>query len=326
MPTSLLDELRYRRQKLRDAIPTLPGIPYIFLSPFFIFFGVFLAFPVLYSFYLSFFQFNGVGGATLLWIDLGRYSFELTTIADLTFVGLSNYQRLLVDTAFHQAFLNTLFVFVIQVPLMVTLALALALAIEAGFTRYKRFFRTTIALPVAAQTVAYTVVFLVILQEGGVLDLLFAAVGIEPLAWLSNATWAKTAIALMSTWRWTGYNMILLTAGLQTIPQQLYEAAEIDGAGHWQKFRHVTIPQLKPVLLFVAVTATIGAFKKFAEPKILIDGGAPQAGTQMLVPYIYNVGFIDFELGYASAITYVVIMFIILISFIELKLGESEDA
>jgi len=151
-------------------------------------------------------------------------------------------------------------------------------------------------------------------------------VGLEPIPWLSDAFWSRITLVGAVTWRWTGYNMIILLAGLQNVPQQLYEAAEIDGAGRWAKFRYVTIPQLRPVLLFTVVTSTIGTFKLFAEPVIIGSGGAPLRGTITIVQYIYQTAFIDFKLGYASALTYVLIGVVSVLSIIQIRVGGETDA
>lgn len=326
LPPELLDRFRFRRQQLTESVPTLPGVPYLFLSPFFILFSVFLAFPILYTLYLSFFEFQGVGGQTLLWLDLGFYSFELQSISDLRFVGLENYERLLSDRYFHQALYNTVFIFFVQVPVMVGLALGLALALNAAFMRFKTLFRTAIILPVSANLVAYATVFLIIIQEGGLLDFFFVVAGVEPIAWLQSGFWSRVAVGGMSVWRWTGYNMIILLAGLQSVPQQLYEAAEIDGANRLEKFWYVTLPQLRPVLIFVFVTATIGIFKKFSEPVVLTDGGAPLTETRTIVQYIYETAFVNFNLGYASAQTYVLIALVTGLAIIQTQLGGRKHA
>lgn len=317
----LADQFRYRRQRMKRALPAIPGTPFVFLSPFFVLFAIFLAFPIFYTFYLSFFTYQGVAQSPLLWIDLGPLYLEIPRIASLEFVGLANYQRLATDGVFHQAMFNTVYVFAIELPIMVGLALGLALVLNAGFTRFKGTFRSLMLLPVSANTVAYSVVFVVIVAEGGLLDGLFQIVGLSPIPWLSEGFWSRNLMAGMVVWRWTGYNMIILLAGLQTISESLYEAAEIDGANRWQKFRHVTLPQLRPVLLFVLVMTTIGSFKKFSEPTILIGAGAPINETRTIVYYIYEVAFQNLQLGYGSALTVVLVSIVMILSIIEMKVG-----
>jgi len=296
------------------------------LVPAFLLFGVFLAFPILYTFYLSFFRFRGVSNETVLWIDTGFFSYRLTRIADLQFVGLSNYTAMFSDTLFHQALFNTTFILVVQVPLMVALALLFAVALDASFVKLRGVFRTVLALPVSANLVAYSTVFLLMMQDAGLVNYVLTSLGLPAIPWLTSSFWSRMTIVGAVTWRWTGYNMIILLAGLQNVPQQLYEAAEIDGAGRWEKFRYVTVPQLRPVLLFVFVTSTIGTFKLFSEPVIINGGGAPLDSTITIVQYIYQTAFIDFRLGYASALTYVLIAVVSVLSAVQLRVGGEGDA
>ncbi|WP_254546006.1 carbohydrate ABC transporter permease [Halomarina pelagica] len=320
------DALRYRRQALARRLPSFPGVPYLFLAPFFVLFAVFLAFPIAYTVYLSFFEFQGVGEGALLWIDFGPVFVQLPRMADLRFVGLANYARLLEDAQFHNALSNTVFILAVQVPLMIGVALGLALALNASFVRAKGLFRTAIALPVSANLVAYATVFLLLLQEHGLVNYLLTGVGLPAVPWLSSPFWSRLSIVGAVTWRWTGYNMIILLAGLQTVPEQLYEAAEIDGANRWEKFRYVTLPQLRPVLLFVLVTSTIGTFRLFSEPLIIDEGGAPTEATRTVVVYIYRMAFKQFELGYASAMTVVLVAIVSVLSIVQLKAGGEDDA
>ncbi|WP_313693504.1 carbohydrate ABC transporter permease [Halorarum halobium] len=317
----LSDRLRFQRQRFKETLPSIPGTPYLFLSPFFLLFFAFLAFPIFYTVYLSFFTYQGVAEQPLFWMQIGDSIVTIPRIASLEFVGLRNYERLLSDGVFHQALFNTAYVFAIEVPLYVGLAIGLAVMLNAGFTRFKGVFRSIMLLPVSANTVAYSVVFVVIVAEGGLLDLFFQLLGLTPIDWLSNGFWSRNLMAFMATWRWTGYNMIIILAGLQTISESLYEAAEIDGASRFEKFRYVTIPQLKPVLVFVLVMSTIGGFKKFSEPTILIGAGAPIKETRTVVYYIYEIAFQNLQLGYGSALTVVLVCIVIGLSLIPLKVN-----
>ncbi|MWG34531.1 carbohydrate ABC transporter permease [Halomarina oriensis] len=322
------DRLRFVRQSVSHRLPNAGEglVGYLFLLPALLVFTVFLGFPILYTLYLSFFRFEGVSNETVFWFDLGFFSYELTRIADLTFVGLNNYTALLSDSLFHQALFNTTFILLVQVPLMVALALVFAVALNASFVRFKGVFRTVLALPVSANLVAYSTVFLLMMQDAGLVNYVLTSVGLPAIPWLTSSFWSRMTIVGAVTWRWTGYNMIILLAGLQTVPQQLYEAAEIDGASRFEKFRYVTIPQLRPVLLFVVVTSTIGTFKLFSEPVIINGGGAPLDSTITIVQYIYQTAFIDFRLGYASALTYVLIAVVSLLSAVQLNVGGEGDA
>lgn len=313
----LRDAYRWRRQRLTDSLPSVEGVPYLFLLPFFALFGVFLAFPIIYTIYLSFFQFEGVGGSPLFTVP--GLGVTITTISDLRFVGLANYQRLLTDGLFHQAMYNTVFILLVQVPLMISVALLLAVALDASFVKLRGVFRTTLAVPVSANLVAYATVFVLLMQEHGLVNYALGLVGLGPIPWFESDFWSRMTIVGAVTWRWTGYNMIILLAGLQNVPEQLYEAAEIDGANRLQKFRYVTFPQLRPVLLFVAVTSTIGTFKLFSEPLIVSEAGASAEATRTIVQYIYEMAFVQFQLGYASALTWVLIAVVSVLSIFQIK-------
>jgi len=325
---TLRDRVRFLRQSFSQWLPDPSEgvVGYLFLLPTFLLFSLFLGFPIVYTFYLSFFEFQGVSSETLLWIDLGGFSFKLTSIANLEFVGISNYVAMFSDTVFQQAVFNTTFILLVQLPLMVGLALLFAVALNASFVRFRGLFRTVLALPVSANLVAYSTVFLLMMQDSGLVNYVLTGVGLPAIPWLTSSFWSRMTIVGAVTWRWTGYNMIILLAGLQNVPQQLYEAAEIDGASRIQKFRYVTIPQLRPVLLFVVVTSTIGTFKLFSEPVIINSGGAPLDSTITIVQYIYQTAFIDFRLGYASALTYVLIGVVSVLSAVQLKVGGDSDA
>lgn len=316
----LWDRVRFARQGLSRRLPRIKSAAYVFISPFFVLFGLFLLFPILYTLYLSFFNYEGVSFDSLFRIEIGSVFIDVPQIAELQFVGLGNYARILGDGLFWQSMYNTTYILMIQVPIMIGLALALALALNASFVRFKGVFRTAIALPVSANIVAYSTIFLLLFNEFGLVNSMLNAVGVDPIAWFRSEFWARKTIVTAVTWRWTGYNMIILLAGLQNIPQQLYEAAEIDGASRWEKFRYVTLPQLKPVLLFVVVLSTIGTFKLFAEPYV-ITGGGPSNATITIVQYIYQEAFESWNLGYASALTVVFVAIVSAISIVQVRIG-----
>lgn len=319
--TRAWDRFRFARQTYSRVVPEVGPVAYLFIAPFFVLFALFLAFPIVYTLYLSFFRYEGVSGDRWFWVDLGPIFVEVPRIAELSFVGFGNYARILGDGLFWQSMFNTTYILAIQVPIMIGLALALAVALNASFLRFKGFFRTAIAIPVSANIVAYSTVFLLLFNEQfGLINYLLATIGVEPIAWLRSEFWARKTIIAAVTWRWTGYNMIILLAGLQNIPQQLYEAAEIDGASRIEKFRYVTLPQLKPVLLFVVVLSTIGTFKLFAEP-FVITGGGPTNATITIVQYIYREAFQSWNLGYASALTVIFVAIVSVISVIQIRIG-----
>lgn len=322
---SIADQVRYRRQDISEIVPRIPGLPQLYISPFFILFGIFLLFPTVYTVYLSFFEYLGASNQILLSARIGIFEITIPQIATLEFVGLSHYHRLIFeDSLFHQSLFNTSFIFLVQVPLMVVLGLATALVLDAKFIRAKGLFRTLIALPVATGLVAYSTIFLLLFNgDIGLINYILETVGASAIPWLGDAWWARITLVIAVTWRWLGYNMIILLAGLQTVPQPLYEAAEVDGATRWQKFRYVTVPQIRPVLLFVVVSSTIGTFQIFAEP-FVITGGGPSNATITIVQYIYRQAFLQLNLGYASAVSVALVILVSIMSILQIRYGGSE--
>ncbi|MEH7224483.1 sugar ABC transporter permease [Bacillus sp. JJ1566] len=266
---------------------------------------IFTIYPVISSFILSFQEVRGV---------------------EKTFVGLSNYTRLFQDPIFYKSLLNTFQILIVQVPLMLFLGLLIAVGLHSSMVKFKSFFRIAFFMPAITALVAASIVFMILLDEQfGLVNYLLSFVGIEPIAWLTSPFWAKVSVILVMTWRWTGYNMVIFLAGLQNIPDSLYEAASIDGASKFKQFFMITIPQLKPVFVFTVVMSTIGTLQLFDEPFILTEGG-PNSATMTITLYLYEVGFKYFEFGYASSIAYVLVLIIAVISWIQMKLvGDSDE-
>ncbi|HEY8846912.1 MAG TPA: sugar ABC transporter permease, partial [Candidatus Limnocylindrales bacterium] len=244
-----------------------------FAAPFVILFGVFLAFPILASFILSF------------------TSFGLRDLANpigATFVGLKNYIDLLGDPKFWTSLLNTFYFVVVGVPLTLALGLLIANALNRGVTRFRTAFRVGYYLPVITSIVAIAVVWRFLLNpDVGLVNMLLGAVGINGPAWLADPVLAMPSIVAMAVWRNLGFAMVVFLAGLQAIPAALYEAASIDGAGRWQAFRFVTIPMLRPTILFMTVITTIGYLQLFEEPFVMTDGG-PLDKTLSVTMYMYQ--------------------------------------
>lgn len=277
-------------------------VPLFFLAPALILFMLFTVYPIIASFILSFQTFEG-----------GKY----------IFAGFDNYIRLMGDTVFRKALLNTLIIFVVQVPIMLFLGLVIASVLNSQMLKLRGFFRVAIFMPAVTSLVAYSILFSIMLQDTGVINQFLGYIGINPINWLSNSFWAKASIILAMTWRWTGYNMVIYLAAMQNISEEIYEAASIDGAGTVKKFFHITIPQLKPIILFTAIISTIATLQLFDEPFNLTKGG-PADATMTLGLYIYNNGFKYFDFSYASAIAYVVVIFVVILSYIQLKVTGDE--
>jgi lactose/L-arabinose transport system permease protein len=273
--------------------------PYIFIAPVIAIFAIFEAYPFVYSMALSFQKF-----------DRGED----------TFVGINNYLSLLKDPVFRKALWNTCLYLVVQVPVMVALSLALAVFLEAKLLRGRSFFRISLFLPAIIALVAYSMVFKLLLNyDYGFVNYLLSLVNIPKVDWLNTPLGAKAAIMIAITWRWTGYNMIIMLAWIQGIPESLYESAEIDGAGEWKKFWLITVPMMKPIILFASVTSTIGTFQLFDESYVL-TGGGPNMATITMAHYLYDTAFKYFNFGYAAAISFFLMIIIMVLSLIQFKI------
>jgi multiple sugar transport system permease protein len=280
-----------------------------FAAPFVVLFGVFLAFPILASFLLSF------------------TSFGLRDLANpigTTAVGLKNYLDLISDSQFWTSLLNTAYFVVVGVPVTLALGLLIANALNRGVTRFRTAFRVGYYLPVITSIVAIAVVWRFLLNpDVGLVNMLLSGVGIKGPAWLADPVFAMPSIIAMAVWRNLGFAMVVFLAGLQAIPSSLYEAASIDGAGRWQAFRFVTIPMLRPTILFMTVITTIGYLQLFEEPFVM-TGGGPLDKTLSVTMYMYQQGFTFFHQGYASAIAYVLFVIVAIVAFLQFKFLRSD--
>lgn len=244
----------------------------------------------------------------------------------LTFVGFDNYIRLFQDPVFLQALGNTLLFLIVQVPIMVVLSIFFSVILNQKTMKLKGFFRTIVYLPCVTSLVAYSIVFKSLFSNTGIMNHLLMSLNLisEPILWLNDPIWAKVVIIIAITWRWTGYNMIFFLSALQNIDPQIYEAAEVDGASKIKQFFKITIPLLKPVILFSSITSTIGTLQLFAEPMNITDGG-PANATLTISQYIYNVSFkYTPDFGYATAISYIIVVLVIVFSLIQSRVGDKK--
>lgn len=230
-----------------------------------------------------------------------------------SFVGLHNFARLGPDPTFWSALVNTVYFTFVTVPLTLLVSLALALLLNQGLKRIA-VFRSLLLLPYATISVAVAFVWIwLYIPHGGLINSLLGAFGIDGPAWLVSDTWAMPALVAMSVWKSFGFGMVIFLAGLQAIPQQLYEAARVDGASPWRSFRDVTLPLLSPAMFFVVVTSVISSFQVFDQALVMTNGG-PGVHTTTLVMYIYQTGFLNYEQGYAAAQSIVLFAFIAVIT------------
>jgi multiple sugar transport system permease protein len=245
---------------------------------------------------------------------LSLTDFDIYAVADphnARFVGVENYLRLLRDPLFWKVLRNTLVFVVIGVPLTLAASLGGALLVSSKLARLPGLFRTVFYAPVVTTLVAVAVVFRYLYHPRyGLINQFFGLVGLPAIDWLGNPAWATVAITLLAVWRSFGYGLVIYVAGLQAIPQSLYEASELDGAGAWRQLRNITWPLLMPTTLFVAVITTVGLFQIFAEPYVMTRGG-PLYATTSITLLMYQQGFRWWNLGSAAAIAFVLFALII---------------
>ena len=254
-------------------------------------------------------------------------SFQTGAGNNLTFAGIANYKRLLTDTTFRKALFNTLLYLIIQVPIMILLALVISSMLNNKKLKFKGFFRTAIFLPCVTSLVAYSIVFKSLFATDGFVNAILMKLNLiaEPISWITDPVWAKVLIILAITWRWTGYNMVFYLSGLQGIDDSFYEAADIDGVGAFEKFKSITLPMLKPIILFTTINSTIGTLQLFDETMNITQGG-PANATITISQYIYNILFkYSPDFGYAAAVSYVIVVMIVVLSFIQMKVGDKND-
>ena len=240
-------------------------------------------------------------------LALSVTDFDIYALADrrnLRFVGLGNYIGLLTNPLFWKALGNTLYFVVVGVPLSIVVSLAAALLLHSKLARFKAFHRTALFAPVVTTVVAVAVIWRYLFHTRyGTVNWALSLVGIDPIDWLGDPHWAMPTIILFAVWKNYGYNMVIFLAGLQAIPEDLYEAARIDGAGAWAQFRHLTLPLLGPVLLVVGILTMAGYFQLFAEPYVMTQGG-PLQSTVSVLYLMYEEGFKWWNLGNASAVAF----------------------
>ena len=272
---------------------------WLFIAPALVLLGLFLIYPILWS----------------LWM-----SFQVGKGLNFHFGGFANIVRLTQDPVFIRALTNTCIFFFVQVPIMITLALLFAVTLNDATLKLRGFFRTALFLPCVTSLVAYSVLFKSMFANDGVINqaLMFVHVISSPIPWLTDPFWAKVVIILAITWRWTGYNMVFYLAALQNVDRSIYESARIDGVPPWAVFLHITIPMLKPVILFTTVISTIGTLQLFDEVNNITVNGSPSDATLTLSLYIYNLTFRFMpNYGYAATVSYVIVVIVAILILLQ---------
>ncbi|MFI7233044.1 carbohydrate ABC transporter permease [Nonomuraea angiospora] len=259
--------------------------PYFYIAPFFLIFAIFGLVPLLFTFYVALFDWNPIG--------------------EHVFIGFDNFSRLLADARFWNALKNTISIWVLSTVPQLVLALLLAHLLNHARLRLAVFFRMSMLVPYITSVAATTIVFAQMFdRDYGLLNWLLGLAGVEHIDFKQSVWGSHLLIAVMVTWRWFGYTTLLYLASLQAIPRAIYEAAAVDGAGGWKQFRHISIPSLRPVIVFTVVTSTIGGLQTFTEPLLISRSQTCGAirQCQTLTLFLYEQGFGEFQFGYGAAI------------------------
>jgi multiple sugar transport system permease protein len=297
-----------RARQLGDAASGRAA--FLFLAPALLLIGVFFFLPVAAALVLSVTDFD---------------IYAVGDLANTRWVGLRNYAQLLQTPIFWGALKNTFYFALVGGPLSIAASLGAALLLDSKLVRFKGFFRTVYFAPFVTTLVAVAIVWRYLYHARyGLINYVISQGGFTPIDWLGDPRWAMPAIILMAVWKNFGYNMLIFIAGLQSIPSELYEAAEIDGASWWRRFWHITLPMLGPTLLFVGVITMIGYFQLFAVPYVMTQGG-PLRSTTSVVLLMYEEGFRWWRMGYAAAVAFVLFLVILAATLVQFRLQRAEE-
>ncbi len=284
---------------------------YLFLAPALTAIFVFFFIPVISAFVISFTDFDIYA--------IGNYS-------KFRFTGLDNYIKLFENPLFWKALKNTFMFVVVSGPLSIAVSLGAAILLNSKLVRFKGIFRLVYFMPVVTTLVAVSIVWRFIYHpEFGLLNYGLSFIGIGKIDWLGDPDWAMPSIIILSIWKNFGYNMIIFIAGLQNIPEELYEAAHIEGANGWQRFTKITLPMLAPTTIFITIITMIGYFQLFAEPYIMTQGG-PLDSTLSIVLYMYQEGFRWWNMGYSSSIAFVLFVIILAGTLLQMWYQKRKEA
>ncbi|XVV00530.1 carbohydrate ABC transporter permease [Actinosynnema sp. CA-248983] len=280
--------------------------PYAYIAPFFVLFAVFGLFPFLFTFYVALFDWNPIG--------------------DQTYIGLDNFTRMLDDPRFWNATRNTVSIWFLSTVPQLFVALLLAHVLNHARLRAALFFRMSVLVPYVTSVAATAIVFAQLFdRDFGLLNWLLGLVGVDPVDFVGSTFGSHVVIAAMVTWRWFGYTTLLYLASLQAVPRDVYESAAIDGADGWQRFRHITIPALRPVIIFTVITSTIGGLQIFTEPLLVSPGSSLTCGSvrqcQTLTLMLYEQGFGRYEFGYGSAIGVALFLMVVCVAAVNYLLS-----
>jgi multiple sugar transport system permease protein len=280
----------------------LRAIP--FAAPFLIIFGYFLLYPIGYGFYVSLTRWN--------------------LLTPPQYVGLDNYRRLLDDSLFRTSLENTVFFVLVNAPLAICIPLLLAVLIDGPMIG-RTFFRSAFTTPLMMSVTTVSLLWVWFLNPVyGLVNHYLDLLGLPQQHWLTQDPWSLVAVALATVWWQTGFNMVLFLAGLQEVPEDLYDAAKVDGAGPWSLFWNITIPGIRATLLFVSATTIIAAFRVFGQIYVMTDGG-PADASRTIGLHIYETGFQNFRMGGASAAAWVLFVLVAIFTLVQFRLLRSQD-
>jgi multiple sugar transport system permease protein len=284
--------------------PSESRAAWVFLAPSLGLIALFFAVPVLFGLVLSF------------------TDFDIYAIGDPStarFTGLANYERAFVNPLFWKALGNTFYFVLASTPLSIAVSLVAAMLVSSRLTRFQSVFRSIFFIPVVTTMVAVAIVWRYLYHpQYGLLNWMLGSIGIRPIDWLGDPHWAMPAIILLAVWKNFGYNMLIFIAGLQSIPDELYEASHLDGANAWDRFVHITLPGLGPTLLFIGVMTMLGQFQLFTEPYVMTQGG-PLKSTTTLVLLMYEEGFRWWRMGMSAALAFILFVIMLVGTWIQLR-------
>jgi cellobiose transport system permease protein len=280
--------------------------PYAYIAPFFVIFAVFGLFPLLFTFYVALFDWNPIG--------------------DRVYIGFDNFDRLFQDVRFWNAVRNTFSIWVLSTVPQLAGALVLAHVLNHVRLRFAAFFRMSMLVPYITSVAATTIVFAQMFdRDYGLLNWLLGLVGVGPINFYQSVWGSHLMIATMVMWRWSGFTTLLYLASLQAVPREIYESASVDGAGSWRQFLHITVPSLRPMIIFTVVTSTIGGLQIFTEPLLISANAGLTCGAtrqcQTLTLFLYEQGFGQFEFGYGAAIGVALFVMVVVIAAINFLLS-----
>ena len=295
--------IKLKNNRLKQLFYSKKLAPYLFVAPFILLFLVFFLYPIIRTIIMS---------------------FQSVLPGEVSFIGFENYQRLLNPT-FFKALLNTAEYTFWTLLILIPLPLILAVLLNSKFVMFRNLFRAAFFIPALTSTIVAGIIIRLIFGESdtAMMNSLLIKLGFSPQAWMSNEHTAMFLMVLLASWRWLGVNILYYLAGLQNVPKEIYEAAEMDGASHFQKFRHITLPSLKPVTIYVLTISIISGFRMFEESFVFWQNNSPGDIGLTIVGYIYQQGLAYNDLGFGSAIGIVLLLIILVISLLSLKLTGS---